>query len=143
MAYVTKSHLESFAEKLLNNYKKTYDEIKDEIANSPSGGEEVKVDGTTITKASDGTLTSHAVVDTGKIKAQIETYMTENPVSPEVGDRTVTYEKLTEDVEEAIKSHKILFADTVADIKNLPLYDGAIVQTSGYYNFNDGTIILW
>ena len=43
MSYVTKSHLESFAEKLLNNYKKTYDEIKDEIANSPSGGEEVKM----------------------------------------------------------------------------------------------------
>ena len=96
----------------------------------------VKPDGTSITVDTDGTI--HATTDTNQIKQDIEDYMTEHPVSAEVGDRTITYEKLDTMVEEAIKSHKVLFADTVTDIKNLPLYDGVIVKTSGFSYIGDG-----
>ena len=200
MAYTTKSHLESFAEKLLNNYKKTYDEIKDEIANSPSdsvkvdndtitindegvisskqytlptasnnelGG--VKIDGITITIDSDGVIsasaesvdvattdkagivkpdgtsitvdldgTIHATTDTNQIKQNIEDYMTKHPVSAEVGDKSVTETKLSDDVLTAIKAKKVMRADTVADIKDLPLYDGAVVKTLGFNIAGDG-----
>ena len=126
--YTTKEHLANFTEKLLANDKKIRDELKDEISKLPSGSIDVattdkagivKPDGTSITVDLDGTI--HATTDTNQIKQDIEDYMTEHPVSADVGDKSVTEEKLSDDVLVAIKTKKIMYVDTVADINNLPL----------------------
>ena len=96
----------------------------------------VKVDGTSVTVDIDGTI--HAQTDTNTIKQNVQDYMTEHPVSAEVGNKTVTEEKLSDDVLAAIKAKKVMYADTVADMKDLPLYDGAIVQTRGFHASKDG-----
>ena len=96
----------------------------------------VKPDGTSITVDTDGTI--HATTDTNKIKQDIEDYMTEHPVSADVGDKTVTEEKLSDDVLEAIKAKKVLYASSVGDINLLPLYDGAVVKTLGFSRPSDG-----
>ena len=117
-------------------YTGTEEEFNTALAKVEEGGSKYKPDGTTITADVDGTM--HATTDPEQIKQNVKDYMTENPVSAEVGNKSVTEEKLSDDVLTAIKAKKVMYAETVADIKDLPLYDGAIVQTSGYYNFNDG-----
>ena len=103
-------------------------------SNSVLGG--VKVDGTSVTVDTDGTI--HAQTDTNSIKQHVENYMTEHPVSAEVGNKSVTEEKLSDDLLSLVKSEKIMYAETVEDIKALPIYDGAVVMTSGFYIPSDG-----
>ena len=96
----------------------------------------VKPDGTSITVETDGTI--HAQTDTDSIKQHVENYMTEHPVSAEVGDKSVTEVKLSDDVLAAIKAKKVMYADSVSKILDLPIYNKCIVRTLGYYSPNDG-----
>ena len=119
-----------------NGYTGTEDEFNNALVNIKEGGSKYKPDGTTITADDDGTM--HAQTDPEQIKQNVKDYMTENPVSAEVGDKSVTEEKLSDDLLSLVKSEKIMYAETVEDIKALPIYDGAVVMTSGFYIPSDG-----
>ena len=96
----------------------------------------VKPDGTSITVDLDGTI--HATTDTNQIKQDIKDYMTEHPVSAEVGNKSVKKEKLSDDVATLFKANKVLCAQTVADINLLPITPGSVVKTLGFNRPNDG-----
>ena len=70
------------------------------VATTSTAGK-VKPDGTTITVTSDGTI-SAVTADSATITTAVNAYMTEHPVSSDVGDGSVTEVKLASDVKDSL-----------------------------------------
>ena len=98
----------------------------------------VKPDGTSITVDTNGTIHANAQVSAGEIKTQVETYMTEHPVSATVGNGSVTYDKLGNDVKGYMDATlpleyvKNILQLQFKDITNeLPMEEGFVYNVDG------------
>ena len=102
----------------------------------------VKPDGTSITVDADGTI--HATTDTNQIKQDIEDYMTQHPVSAIVGNKSISFNNLKDDMLNLLDTVDItdLFTENSGydgwPITSHITYDGSynVIKVTANFNSN-------